>query len=54
MANNEKRKALDLSDIESLIDYNKAVINWELVKEYFDLFGFKDLFKKLRNKYGND
>ncbi len=54
MANDESRKAVDLSDIESLIAQNKDRINWSLIEEYFALFGFDELVTELRRKYGSD
>ncbi len=54
MTNDETRKALDLSDIESLMEANKTILEWEMIKEYFDLFECGDLFLKLKKRYGND
>ncbi|MEW6087696.1 MAG: nucleotidyl transferase AbiEii/AbiGii toxin family protein [bacterium] len=54
IANNESRKNMDLSDIESLIKENKADINWDTLEEYFDLFDFKALFNELRRKINAD
>lgn len=54
MANDESRRALDLSDIESLLRLNTVDMDWSLIKEYFDLFGFNELFKELKEKYGKD
>lgn len=51
--NDESRKNMDLADIEALIAFNREIINWTLVKEYFELFGFEELFNHLRSKYGN-
>jgi len=50
-ANDEARKAVDMADIESLIDFNKAEIDWSLIEEYFSLFGFGKQFDGLRRKY---
>ncbi len=54
MANDESRRALDLSDIESLLRLNAVDMDWSLIKEYFDLFGYNELFKELKRKYGKD
>ncbi|MFQ5900753.1 MAG: nucleotidyl transferase AbiEii/AbiGii toxin family protein [Thermodesulfobacteriota bacterium] len=54
MANDESRKALDLSDIESLLISSAGDIDWSLIGEYFDLFGFNKLFNELKGKYGKD
>ena len=48
MANDESRKAIDLSDIKSLIALHKSAINWSVLEEYFKLFGLAALFKELR------
>ncbi len=53
MVSNESRKSLDLSDIESLIAAKNKNIDWDLIKEYFDLFNCTELFHKFRKKYGD-
>lgn len=50
IANNESRRTLDMSDIESLISFNKADIDWGILEEYFALFGFNNLFEELKEK----
>jgi len=54
IANNEARKAADMADIEALIALNKGRIDWSLIEEYFALFGFDDLLRDLKRKYGDD
>ena len=54
MGNDETRKAMDLSDIESLMAANKDSLDWGLIKEYFDLFECDGLFRRLREIYGDD
>lgn len=54
MTNNEKRKALDLYDIETLMAAKAAEIDWLLVKEYFSLFGCDELYDELKGKYGKN
>lgn len=51
IANNESRKAVDLQDIEALMEMHGKEINWPLIEEYFALFGFNELFEELRGKY---
>jgi hypothetical protein len=53
MANNDSRMAVDLADIEALMAFNKQGLNWDLVSEYFDLFGFGELLARLRVKYSD-
>jgi len=51
MVNNELRQAIDLSDIESLMAINSKVLDWNLIREYFELFNRLELFNKLKEKY---
>lgn len=53
IANNEARKGMDMADIEALIAFHKADIDWTLIEEYFALFRLDDLFGGLRRKYGD-
>ena len=48
MTNDESRKAVDLSDIKSLIALHKSAINWSVLEEYFKMFGLVDLFKEIK------
>jgi len=54
IVNNEKRRAIDLADIESLMELRGSQIDWSLVKEYFLLFGYNKLFNELKKKYGKN
>jgi hypothetical protein len=51
MANNESRKALDMTDIESLLAVHASAVDWTLIEEYFALFGLDELCRELRRKY---
>jgi predicted nucleotidyltransferase len=51
MANDESRKALDLADIESLMNLHKSSIDWDILEEYFSLFKLSGLFAELKGKY---
>lgn len=51
IANNESRKAIDLQDIESLMALKGKELNWQLIEEYFYLFGFNELFNNLKERY---
>jgi hypothetical protein len=53
IANNEARKTADMADIDALIAFNRSRIDWSLIEEYFTLFGFDDLFRELKRKYGD-
>lgn len=48
IVNNEKRRAIDLADIESLMELRGSQIDWSLVKEYFLLFEYNKLFNELK------
>lgn len=52
--NDESRKGLDLNDIESLMQMHGKNMDWPLVEEHFDLFGFNELFDRLRRKHGSN
>jgi hypothetical protein len=51
IANDPQRTALDRYDIEELLRLHGATLDWQLVEEYFDLFGMHDLFAELKSKY---
>lgn len=51
IANDPSRKNSDLADIEALINLHKKSLDWNTVGNFFSLFGFKDLFKELKNRY---
>jgi hypothetical protein len=53
MVNDESRQGIDLPDIESLMTVNSKSLDWNLIREYFDLFNRVELFDALREKYGN-
>ena len=44
IANDPKRKAGDLADIEVLMDAGGKELDWSLILEYFELFDMKDIF----------
>ncbi len=50
-ANNESRSNREYVDVEALMEYYKADLNWELIEEYFSLFDQQTLFQKLKEKY---
>ena len=54
MINDESRRPLDLSDIESLIAAHNKNIDWNLIREYCDIFDCNELFNQLKEKYGDD
>lgn len=46
------RRATDLADIEDLLAIHQPNLDWDLLMEYFLLFGQHDLLKQLQEKYG--
>ncbi len=53
IANDERRKNIELSDIESLMAEFGKGLDWPLIEEYFELFGFDELLKELKERYGS-
>lgn len=52
LVNDEERTEKELVDIEELIKTHKDTLNWRMLEEYFELFEKKELFKKIKQKYG--
>ena len=50
--NNPERKMLDDADIELLLAHFHNSLDWEIVEEYFTLFGVQEHFHVLKAKYG--
>jgi hypothetical protein len=53
LANNPERENREFADIEDIMRYFGAKLNWNFIKEYFGLFGKEIEFKELKSKYGN-
>ena len=53
MVNDPSREMIDLVDLEKLMSHYQGRLNWELIKEYFELFDKMDKFLELNGKYGN-
>jgi hypothetical protein len=53
MVNNPDRETRETADIEDLINRFHKKIDWDLVEKYFLLFDRRDLFLKLKGKYGS-
>lgn len=51
--NEPERENRELADIESIMNYFKNKLDWNLIREYFGLFEKKEKFKELKEKYGN-
>ncbi len=52
IANDLTRKNRELADIESILDKFGNEIDWDLVKEYFELFDLLNDFDVLAKRYG--
>lgn len=50
--NNPERKTIEQADIEILFERFHGTMDWQLVREYFELFGLQEYFETLRGKYG--
>jgi predicted nucleotidyltransferase len=51
IANNPARRAIDLADIESLMELYGADLDWKRIEEYFELFDMSDLLAELEARY---
>lgn len=51
IANNPARKAIDLADIEGLMQLYGKNLDWEKVDGYFALFEMTDLYAELKERY---
>lgn len=52
MVNNPERKTIEQADIELLFERFQATMDWQLVREYFDLFNLSEYFEGFKKKYG--
>lgn len=51
LANDPKRLSKEYADIEALMDYHKEFLDWQIIEEYFTVFGLNDKFLELKAKY---
>ncbi|MFH1779141.1 MAG: nucleotidyl transferase AbiEii/AbiGii toxin family protein [Candidatus Omnitrophota bacterium] len=51
LANDNNRAKREYVDIEAVLDYYKKTLDWNLIEEYFSIFGQKSDFLKLKRKY---
>jgi predicted nucleotidyltransferase len=54
IANEPSRHAADFQDMRLLLKYkkmNQQNVDWELLKDYFDLFNKQNLLVQLRNEF---
>lgn len=53
LVNNPTRDNKEYADIEIIAEYYRDKLDWDLIKEYFNLFQKKNEYAKLRKRYGN-
>jgi len=51
MANDPDRKYQSLADIQAILDKYHAEVDWNLIKEYFHIFGLDKIFSTIRRRY---
>jgi hypothetical protein len=50
LVNNPKRENQEYADMQSIVSSYQGNLNWDLIKEYFDLFGKKEEYAKLKGE----
>lgn len=51
VANDQSRATQEYADIEALMGYYKRNLDWELIEDYFSIFGQEVKFAELKDKY---
>ncbi len=51
--NDPDRTHKDLADVETLLKTYAKILNWDLVREYFQIFGREGEFKELQKRFQN-
>lgn len=51
LVNDPKRENQEYADMQRIADYYKGELNWDLIKEYFDLFDKEKEYTELRRRY---
>jgi len=54
LINNKSRENQEYNDIETIMNYFGAKLDWDLIKEYFTLFKKEQKFNELKEKYGKN
>jgi hypothetical protein len=52
VANNQNRSSRDYPDIEGLMQHFGAKLDWDILADYFTLFGLQKEYDEYRRKYG--
>lgn len=52
IANDKTRAMREYIDIETLMEYYRTKLDWQLIEEYFFIFEEKERFIELKTKYG--
>lgn len=51
IANDARRRTMDLADIEALMARHSLTLDWQLIGDYFSLFEMDGLFRDLERNY---
>lgn len=54
MANAPRRRSQDVADIQKLVQVHRESMDWELIRDYFDLFNMLDLLEELKETQWQD
>jgi len=47
--NNPSREKTDMADVELLVSINRDNLDWELIRQYCEIFMMQDLYRKLKD-----
>jgi len=53
LVNDASRKNREYADIEAIAGHYRETLDWDLIKDYFSLFGQEDQFRALKEKHGS-
>jgi hypothetical protein len=53
LVNDASRKNREYADIEAIASHYRETLDWDLIKDYFSLFGQEVLFRVLKEKHGS-
>ena len=52
LVNDASRENREYADIEAIVSHCGMKLDWNLIQDYFSLFGQEDKFRDIREKYG--
>lgn len=53
LVNDASRKNREYADIEAIVGHYRETLDWDLIKDYFSLFGQEEQFMVLKVKHGS-